>query len=70
MKRPKPIKGVKQFVGRKKPSIKEVVKEPTSGGVVYRINKSGKVEFLLISDAKGRWTIPKGHIEDGETARS
>lgn len=69
MKRPDPIKGVKKFVKRGKPSIKEVVKEPTSGGIVYRPNKKGGVEFLLIQDAKGRWTIPKGHIEDGETAR-
>lgn len=27
------------------------------------------VEILLIADSKGRWTIPKGHIEEGETAR-
>ncbi len=24
---------------------------------------------MLIQDSKGRWTIPKGHIEEGETAR-
>lgn len=23
----------------------------------------------MIQDSKGRWTIPKGHIEEGETAR-
>jgi 8-oxo-dGTP pyrophosphatase MutT (NUDIX family) len=23
----------------------------------------------LIQDAKDRWTIPKGHIEEGETAK-
>lgn len=23
----------------------------------------------MIQDAKGRWTIPKGHIEEGETAK-
>ena len=27
------------------------------------------IEILLIQDAKNRWTIPKGHIEEGETAK-
>ena len=27
------------------------------------------IEILLIQDSKNRWTIPKGHIEPGETAR-
>lgn len=68
MKKPEPIKRVKKIVKRK-PSIQEVVREPTSGGIVYRRGKSGGVEFLLIQDAKDRWTIPKGHIEPGETAK-
>src|SRR6056297_2150303 len=67
MKRPKPIKGIKKFA-RRRPSIQEVVREPTAGGIVYRKNKQNKVEILLIQDAKNRWTIPKGHIEDGEKA--
>jgi 8-oxo-dGTP pyrophosphatase MutT (NUDIX family) len=46
-----------------------VVREPTAGGIVYRHGKTGQVEILLIQDSKGRWTIPKGHIEEGETAR-
>lgn len=54
----------------KKPAIKEVVREPTAGGIVFRMDKSGKdIEILLIQDSKGRWTIPKGHIEKGETAK-
>ena len=53
----------------KKPSIQEIVREPTAGGVVFRRNKKGEVEFLLIQDHKDRWTIPKGHIEEGETAQ-
>ena len=67
VKRPKPIKGMKKYA-RRRPSIQEVVREPTAGGVVYRKGKSGKIEILLIQDAKDRWTIPKGHIEDGEKA--
>lgn len=27
------------------------------------------IEILLIQDSKDRWTIPKGHIEPGETAK-
>lgn len=69
MKRPKPISGLKNFVKTHRPAISEVVREPTAGGIVYRKDKTGKVEFLLIQDSKSRWTIPKGHIEDGETAR-
>lgn len=65
MKRPKPIKGIKQFVNTRKPSIKEVLHEPTAGGIIFR-RKNNKIEFLLIQDAKNRWTIPKGHIEPGE----
>lgn len=50
-------------------SIQEIVREPTAGGVIFRRNQKGEVEILLIQDAKDRWTIPKGHIEDGETAQ-
>jgi len=55
---------------RKKPAIQEIVREPTSGGIVFRMTKDGKdIEILLIQDSKNRWTIPKGHIESGETAK-
>ncbi len=54
----------------KKPAIKEIVREPTAGGIVFRPDKTGQdIEILLIQDSKGRWTIPKGHIEKGETAK-
>ncbi len=71
VKRPKPIQGFKKFVGKHRPTIKEVVREPTAGGVVFRRNPKNKnsIEILLIQDAKNRWTIPKGHIEEGESAR-
>ena len=69
MKRPKPIEGFKKFVHiKRKPVIKEVLREPTAGGIVYRKNDK-EVEILLIQDAKDRWTIPKGHIEEGEQAK-
>ena len=71
MKRPKPnVKKFKKFLPRRKPAISEVVREPTSGGMVFRRNeKTREVEILLIQDAKNRWTIPKGHIEEGEKAK-
>jgi 8-oxo-dGTP pyrophosphatase MutT (NUDIX family) len=65
MKRPKPLQGFKRLVhGR--PYIKEVVRETTSGGIVFRHGKDNRVEILLIQDAKNRWTIPKGHVEPDE----
>lgn len=70
MKRPKPVQNFRKFVQRRSPAIKEVLREPTAGGVVFRRNpKNQQVEILLIQDAKDRWTIPKGHIEEGETAK-
>lgn len=69
MKRPKPVQGIKKFINTRKPTINEVVREPTAGGVIFRHNAKNEVEILLIQDAKNRWTIPKGHIEEGETAK-
>ncbi|HSX24313.1 MAG TPA: NUDIX domain-containing protein [Candidatus Saccharimonadales bacterium] len=69
MQRPKPIQGFKKFVHKRKPAINEVVREPTAGGIIFRRNQKKEVEILLIQDAKNRWTIPKGHIEEGETAK-
>lgn len=59
----------KKYFSRKKQSIDEVVRELTAGGIVFRRSKKGDVEILLIQDPKGRWSIPKGHIEEGETAQ-
>lgn len=59
----------KYFNRSSKQSIQEIVREPTAGGIVFRRNQKGDVEILLIQDHKDRWTIPKGHIEEGETAQ-
>ena len=65
-----PLKKITSAVFRKKPAIQEIVREPTSGGIVFRFNQnSSDIEILLIQDSKERWTIPKGHIEPGETAK-
>jgi 8-oxo-dGTP pyrophosphatase MutT (NUDIX family) len=65
VKRPR-LQGIKDFVSKRRPSIDEVVRETTSGGIVFRRGKNGQLEILLIQDAKNRWTIPKGHVEEGE----
>ncbi len=54
---------------KRKPAIQDILRETTAGGVVFRRNKKGEIEILLAQDAKDRWTIPKGHIEPGETPR-
>ena len=59
---------IKRIFNRKKPQIQEMVREPTSGGIIFRRDKDKNVEILLVQDGKDRWTIPKGHIEEGETA--
>ncbi len=66
MKKPKFNQFKKYF--KRKSSIQEITREPTAGGVIFRRNKKGEIEILLIQDSKDRWTIPKGHIEEGETA--
>jgi 8-oxo-dGTP pyrophosphatase MutT (NUDIX family) len=68
MKSPKPIKGIaSKLPFKRRPVIDEVVRETTSGGIVFRKDpKDGTLEILLMQDAKNRWTIPKGHVEPGE----
>lgn len=44
----------------------KAVREYTAGGVVYR-HVDNHVEILMIQDRMGRWTIPKGHVEEGES---
>ncbi|RJQ06490.1 MAG: NUDIX hydrolase [Bacillota bacterium] len=39
--------------------------EVSAGGIVYR--ESPDLQFLMILDGYGRWTFPKGAVEDGET---
>jgi 8-oxo-dGTP pyrophosphatase MutT (NUDIX family) len=70
VKRPKPVQKFRKLINRRRPTISEVVREPTAGGVVFRRNpETKKIEILLIQDAKNRWTIPKGHIEEGESPK-
>lgn len=71
MKRPNPMKGLHKLSLRRRPVIDEVVRETTSGGIVFRRQaKTGEVQILLMQDAKNRWTIPKGHVEPGEEPKA
>lgn len=69
MHKPKPIEGFRNYLNRRRPGISEVVRETTAGGIVWRRNKDGGIEILLLQDVKGRWSIPKGHIEEGESPK-
>jgi 8-oxo-dGTP pyrophosphatase MutT (NUDIX family) len=64
-KRPN-IPKLRKFSIHRRPAIKSIVRETTAGGIIFRRDKTGKIEILLIQDAKNRWTIPKGHVEPGE----
>lgn len=52
-----------------KQAITEIVREATAGAMVYRITKAGELQVVLFQDARDRWSVPKGHIEEGETAQ-
>jgi 8-oxo-dGTP pyrophosphatase MutT (NUDIX family) len=52
---------------RKGDSRAKAIPEYTAGGIAYRTLGDGKIEFLLMQDHRSRWTIPKGHVESGET---
>jgi 8-oxo-dGTP pyrophosphatase MutT (NUDIX family) len=38
-----------------------------AGCVVYRRGEAGALLILLIHDKYGSWTLPKGHLEGGES---
>lgn len=43
--------------------------ERSSGVIVWRHTKDGKVEFLILKNIKNNWSIPKGHIKKGESEK-
>jgi len=51
----------------KSPKHIRAVREYTAGGVVFRRAEGDRIEILMIQDRLGRWTIPKGHVEEGES---
>lgn len=51
--------------GEKQNLASQGIKEVSAGGLVYRQADDGYY-FILILDAYGKWTFPKGHVEEGE----
>lgn len=50
--------------------MSQIPSSPTklaAGCVVYRHDATGAPLLLLIHDQYGRWTLPKGHLEAGES---
>jgi 8-oxo-dGTP diphosphatase len=41
-----------------------------AGCVIYRRDPTGMPLLLLIHDKYGRWTLPKGHLEAGESEQA
>lgn len=50
---------------------REDLDEPVeqAGAVPFRINADGSLELLLITNAQGKWIVPKGGIDPGNTPR-
>jgi 8-oxo-dGTP pyrophosphatase MutT (NUDIX family) len=71
MQRLRGVQRIRRFIPGKHPAIQEVVRETTSGGIIFRRNEKHdkRLEILLIQDVKNRWTIPKGHVEPSEKPR-
>lgn len=52
--------------GEKQTLASQGIKEVSAGGMIYRQAQDGYY-FVLVLDAYGKWTFPKGHVEDGES---
>lgn len=50
----------------KKKTWKATKDEFSAGGIIFRKNLEGQIQYLLIKDGYGRWTWPKGRIEKDE----
>lgn len=46
--------------------VAEPIHEVSSGGVVYRVADDGQYFFVLVHDAYGKWTLPKGKVQGEE----
>lgn len=52
--------------GEKQTLVSQGIKEVSAGGVIYRQEDDGYY-FVLLLDAYGKWTFPKGHVNEGES---
>ncbi len=44
----------------------DALKQHSAGGLVYR-NNDDAISIVMIQDQYGKWTFPKGHVEQGES---
>lgn len=44
----------------------QMLVEKLGGAVVYSRDKNGDIQLAMVHDVFGRWTLSKGHIEEGE----
>ena len=42
------------------------LKQHSAGGLMYR-KENGQINIAMIQDQYGKWTFPKGHVEQGES---
>lgn len=52
--------------GEKQTLVSQGIKEVSAGGVIYRQEDDGYY-FVLLLDAYGKWTFPKGGLKDNES---
>ena len=46
----------------------ETLRQTSAGGVVVRHRDDGEIEVaLILTSAEGRWQLPKGLVDEGET---
>jgi 8-oxo-dGTP pyrophosphatase MutT (NUDIX family) len=66
-KQPKktPRKTVNKKPAGKAGKRESVQRELSAGGIVFRVFRN-RVFFALMKDSYGKWTFPKGHVEQGE----
>jgi len=55
----------KEATEKKTEDISSLPVERLGGAVVYAKNNDGAVYFALVHDIFGKWTLSKGHLEDG-----
>lgn len=44
----------------------QMLVEKLGGAVVYSRDENGEIQLAMVHDVFGRWTLSKGHIEEGE----
>lgn len=48
-------------------TTEQTITHHSAGGIVYRRDHHQQTDVCIIKDSYGRWTFPKGHLEEGET---